>query len=114
MASFTTWILRGLLFEDQDISLEEIKTIYRLLYKNKKNPLKLNQSLEKEGKIIILSNFNRREEEIFHLYKSRDRIKKLFYPTKIFWKLVNYISKIMIPYLVTSLYLSYRYMFTQS
>ena len=66
------------LFEDQDLSLEETKTIYRLLDKHKKNPQKLNQSLEKAGKIIILSNLDRSEEEIFQLYKSRDRIEKLF------------------------------------
>lgn len=66
------------LFEDQDLSLEETKTIYRLLDKHQKNPQKLNQSLEKAGKIIILSNLDRSEEEIFQLYKSRDRIEKLF------------------------------------
>ena len=66
------------LFEDQDLSLEETKTIYRLIDKNKKDPQKLKRNLEKAGKIIILSNLDRDEEEIFQLYKSRDRIEKLF------------------------------------
>ncbi len=66
------------LFEDQDLSLEETKTIYRLIDKNKKDPQKLKQNLEKAGKIIILSNLDRDDEEIFQLYKSRDRIEKLF------------------------------------
>lgn len=66
------------LFEDQDLSLEETKTVYKLIDKSKADAKKLNQNLQKAGKIIIISNLNRREEEIFQLYKSRDRIEKLF------------------------------------
>lgn len=49
-----------------------------MIDKNKKDPQKLKQNLEKAGKIIILSNLDRDDEEIFQLYKSRDRIEKLF------------------------------------
>lgn len=57
--------------------LEETKTLYELLDKGL-DRRRFEESLEKAGRIIIMCNVDATPEQLYRLYKSRDRIEKMF------------------------------------
>jgi transposase len=66
------------LFEDQDLMLEERKTLYRKLDEKKINRNELKERMKKAGRILILSNLDVPEEDVYELYKKREGIEKMF------------------------------------
>lgn len=66
------------LFEDQHLVLEENTTLYKKLDEGKIDKQELSEAQKRSGKILIISNLDLDEKEIFMKYKSRDRIEKLF------------------------------------
>jgi transposase len=66
------------LFEDQHLMLEENTTLYKKLDEGKIDKQELVEAQKHAGKILIVSNLDLDEKEIFMQYKSRDRIEKLF------------------------------------
>jgi len=64
-------------YEDQDLLLEETKTLYMRLDKGLARE-RFNRGLGKAGRIIIMSNVDTSCEQLYKMYKSRDRIEKLF------------------------------------
>jgi len=66
------------LFEDASMKVEEEITLYKIFDKNKINKIELDEDLEKAGCILIVSDLNIEEKEVFLLYKKRDGVEKLF------------------------------------
>ncbi len=66
------------LFEDQDLKLEECKTLYKKLGEKNIDKKQLRKKIKKAGKIFIISNQDLQEQEVYELYKKRERIEKLF------------------------------------
>ena len=66
------------LFEDQDLMLEERKTLYRKLDENKIDKKDLRERMKKAGKILILSNMDVGGAEIYEFYKRRESVEKMF------------------------------------
>ncbi len=66
------------LFEDQSMRVEEEKTLYELFDKNKVDKIELMDDLTKAGSILIVSDLNIEEKEVFLMYKKRDGVEKLF------------------------------------
>ena len=66
------------LFEDQDLMLEERKTLYRKLDEIKIDKGGLKKSMRRAGRILILSNLDVEEQEVYELYKKREGIEKMF------------------------------------
>ena len=66
------------LFEDQDLMLEERKTLYRRLDDGKIDKKELRERMKKAGKILILSNLDVDGTEIYELYKGRETVEKMF------------------------------------
>jgi transposase len=66
------------LFEDQHLILEENTTLYRKLDEGIIDKQELGEAQKSIGKILIVSNLDIDEKEVFMQYKSRDRIEKLF------------------------------------
>jgi len=66
------------LFEDQDLMLEERKTLYRKLDEKKMDRNELIEQMKKAGRILILSNLDVLEEDVYELYKKREGIEKMF------------------------------------
>ena len=66
------------LFEDPSMKVEEEITLYKTFDKNKINKIELDEDLEKAGCILIVSDLDIEEKEIFLLYKKRDGVEKLF------------------------------------
>jgi transposase len=66
------------LFEDQHLMLEENTTLYKKLDEGKIDKQELGEAQKRAGRILIVSNLDLDEKEIFMQYKSRDRIEKLF------------------------------------
>jgi transposase len=66
------------LFEDQQLMLEENTTLYKKLDEGKIDRQELGAAQKRAGRILIISNLDLDEKEIFMQYKSRDRIEKLF------------------------------------
>ena len=66
------------LFEDQDLMLEERKTLYRKLDDGKIDKKELRERMKKAGKIMILSNLDVDGNEIYELYKGRETVEKMF------------------------------------
>ncbi len=66
------------LFEDQDLQLEEQKTLYNKLDEGKINKKELNERMKKAGQILIISNLDVEEKEIFELFKKREGVEKMF------------------------------------
>jgi len=64
-------------YEDQDLLLEETKTLYERLNKGLDRK-RFEKSIEKAGRIIIMSNVDTSCEQLYKMYKSRDRIEKMF------------------------------------
>jgi len=66
------------LFEDQDLKLEEQKTLYRKLDERKIDKKQFDERMKKTGKILIISNMNIAKLEIYLLYKKREVVEKMF------------------------------------
>ena len=66
------------LFEDQDLMLEERKTLYRKLDDGKIDKKELRERMKKAGEILILSNLDVGGNEIYELYKGRETVEKMF------------------------------------
>lgn len=66
------------LFEDQDLLLEERKTLYRKLDDGKIDKKELRERMKKAGKILILSNLDVDGTGIYELYKGRETVEKMF------------------------------------
>lgn len=66
------------LFEDQQLMLEENTSLYKKLDEGKIDRKLLGEAQKRTGRILIVSNLDLDEKEIFMQYKSRDRIEKLF------------------------------------
>ena len=66
------------LFEDQDLRLEEQKTLYRKLDEHKIDKKKYDEGMKKAGKILILSDMDVEKREIYLLLKKREVVEKMF------------------------------------
>ncbi len=66
------------LFEDQDLRLEEQKTLYRKLDEHKIEKEKFNIGMKKAGKILIISDMDVEKREIYLLLKKREVVEKMF------------------------------------
>lgn len=66
------------LFEDASMKVEEEMTLYTLFDKNKINKIQLDEDIEKAGSILIVSDLDIEEKDVFLLYKKRDGVEKLF------------------------------------
>jgi len=66
------------LFEDQDLRLEEQKTQYKKLDEHKIDRKKFEDMMKKAGKILIVSDMDVEKQEIYHLYKKREVVEKMF------------------------------------
>ncbi len=66
------------LFEDQDLRLEEQKTLYRKQDEHEIEKEKFNIGMKKAGKILIVSDMDVEKLEIYLLYKKREVVEKMF------------------------------------
>jgi transposase len=66
------------LFEDQDLRLEEQKTLYRKKAEHKIEKKKFDEGMKKAGKILIISDMDVEKQEIYLLYKKREVVEKMF------------------------------------
>lgn len=66
------------LFDDQDMKLEEQKTLYKKLDEGKIDKKQLNEKMKRAGQILIVSNLDVEECEIFELFKKRETVEKMF------------------------------------
>ena len=65
-------------FADLDLKLEETKTLYQRLDEGKIDKDKLREKLKRAGMILILSSKDMLVQEMYELYKKRERVEKLF------------------------------------
>jgi transposase len=65
-------------FEDLDLKLEETKTLYQRLDEEKIDKNELREKLKRTGMILILSSKDMPVQEMYELYKKRERVEKLF------------------------------------
>ncbi|RZN44227.1 MAG: hypothetical protein EFT35_00230 [Methanophagales archaeon ANME-1-THS] len=66
------------LFEDQDLRLEEQKTLYRKQDEGTIDKEKFDEGMKRAGKILIISDMDREKQEIYRLYKKREVVEKMF------------------------------------
>jgi len=66
------------MYEDQDLRLEELKTIFRKREEGKINDDDHSLKQKRAGKFLIISNYDIEKREMYELYKRRDSIEKLF------------------------------------
>jgi len=66
------------LFEDQDLKLEEQKTIFRKKEEGIIDEEKYSLLQKRAGKFLIISNHDIEKKEMYELYKRRDCVEKLF------------------------------------
>ena len=66
------------LFDDQDLKLEEQKTLYKKMDEGKINKKQLNEKMKRAGQILIVSNMDVEEYEVFELFKKRESVEKMF------------------------------------
>ena len=66
------------LFEDQDLKLEEQKTIFRKKEEGKIDDEEHSLKQNRAGKFLIISNYDIGKKEMYELYKKRDHVEKLF------------------------------------
>nr|QNO56289.1 hypothetical protein HFIEAGJK_00006 [Methanosarcinales archaeon ANME-1 ERB7] len=66
------------LFEDQDLRLEEQKTLYRKLEERKIDKNKFDAGMKKAAKILIVSDMDVEQQEIYLLLKKREVVEKMF------------------------------------
>jgi len=95
------------LFEDQDIMLEERKTLYRRLDDGKIDKKELRERMKKAGKILIISNLDVDGNEIYDLYKGRELLKRCLIRIKLCLKRMKCIYRAMRASLGTCSYRSY-------
>jgi hypothetical protein len=65
-------------FEDLDLKLEETKTLYQRLDEGRIDKNEFREKLKKVGTILILSSRDMPEQEMYELYKKRERVEKMF------------------------------------
>lgn len=66
------------MYEDQDLQRDETRTLYKRLDVGQITPAMFEEGKRKAGRILLASSLDKDEKEVFLLYKSRDRIEKLF------------------------------------
>jgi hypothetical protein len=66
------------MFEDQHLMAEENSTLYRMLDEGKITRHELKEKMKRSGRILLLSNLDLPEKEVFELYKKREQVEKLF------------------------------------
>lgn len=66
------------LFEDQELMLEERKTLYKKLDENRIDKKELTARMKSAGKILILSDMDVKEHEIYEFHKKRETVGKMF------------------------------------
>lgn len=66
------------LFEDKDLELEEIKTLFERVEKGDVKPDEAKIMEKRAGRILFLSNVDKSPREIYELYKTRDLIEQFF------------------------------------
>ena len=66
------------LFDDQDLKLEEQKTLYKKLDEGNIDKKQLHKRMKRAGQILIISNLEVEEHEIFELFKKRETVEKMF------------------------------------
>jgi transposase len=66
------------LFEDEDLALDEKKTLYSRFEKGQISRSELNSGLKKVGRILFLTTVDLPEKDVYELYKSRDMVEKFF------------------------------------
>ena len=65
-------------FENEDLALDEKKTLYSKFEKNEISREFLNSSLKKVGLALFMTTVDLPEQEVYELYKSRDMVEKNF------------------------------------
>jgi transposase len=65
-------------FEDLDLKLEETKTLYLKLDEGRIDKNELHEKMKRTGTILILSSKDMPTQEMYELYKRRERVEKLF------------------------------------
>src|SRR4030065_191670 len=66
------------LFEDASLKSEEEKTLYKRFDENKINRIELMENLDLAGSILMVSDLDLEEKDVYLLYKKRDGVEKLF------------------------------------
>jgi hypothetical protein len=66
------------LFEDEDLALDEKKTLYSRFERGQISRSELNDGLKKVGRILFLTTVDMPEQDVYELYKSRDMVEKFF------------------------------------
>jgi transposase len=66
------------MYEDQDLKLEELKTLFRKREEGKIKEEEYSLKQKRAGKFLIISNHDIGKKEMYELYKRRDSIEKLF------------------------------------
>jgi transposase len=66
------------LYEDQDLKLEERKNLYHRLDMGKISREEINQNMRTAGKILLVSDLDISEKQLYELYKRRDNVEKMF------------------------------------
>lgn len=66
------------LYEDQVLLFEEQNTLYENLDKGEITKNGLQEEMKKAGRILILSNQEMAEQEVYELYKKRENVEKMF------------------------------------
>jgi hypothetical protein len=66
------------LFEDEDLALDEKKTLYSRFEMGQITRSELNDALKKIGRILFLTTVDMPEQDVYELYKSRDMVEKFF------------------------------------
>lgn len=64
------------LFEDSEMKKEEEYTLYKQHDENKISTKTFNKSLQKAGKILLVSDVDLEPEDVFLMYKKRDTVEK--------------------------------------
>ncbi len=59
-----------------DLAAEEEKTLYRLLEEGEIDRKKLNQRLDRVGRILVVSSLTAEPWEVYDLYKSRNLVEE--------------------------------------
>ena len=66
------------MFEDQHLMVEENSTLYRKLDDGEITKQELKEKMRRSGRILLISNLDLPEKEVFELYKKREQVEKLF------------------------------------
>lgn len=66
------------MYEDEDLLRDETRTLYKRLDAKQVSPRKFEEEKKKAGRILIASNHDKDEKDLYNMYKTRDQIEKLF------------------------------------